>query len=132
MVVFQITQKKSQKSLIYSFQPYNVSDKLKAENPSTADPDLTLLNNHVNSKVPANTKFNIPLMNLTDLVSSIKSLDPTKATGLDGISPKVLLQLILQIKIKRKWKPIFKMEQQNTCIGAAQMTCTFTYEKHHP
>ena len=28
-------------------------------------------------------------MNLTELIFSIKSLDPTKATGLDGISPSV-------------------------------------------
>ena len=45
--------------------------------------------------------------------------------------PTMTLQLILQIKIKRKWKPIFKMEQHKTCIDAAKMTCTFTYEKHH-
>ena len=43
-----------------------INDKPKAENQSTADPDLTLLNNHVNIKVQANTKFKIPLMNLTD------------------------------------------------------------------
>ena len=67
-----------------------ISDKLKAEQTSeTTSPDFTLLNDHVNSKVPSDVQFKIPLMNLTELIFSIKSLDPTKATGLDGISPRV-------------------------------------------
>ena len=67
-----------------------ISDKLKAEHASDhTSPDFTLLNDHVNNKVPSNIQFKIPLMKLPELISSIKSLDPTKATGLDGISPKV-------------------------------------------
>ena len=43
-----------------------------------------------NEKVPDNIKFTIPLMKNTDLISIIGSLDATKATGLDGITPKIL------------------------------------------
>ena len=67
----------------------SIRDKLKAEETSdTTSPDFTVLNDHVNSKVPSNIQCKVPLMKLTELISSIKSLDTTKATGLDGISPR--------------------------------------------
>ena len=43
-----------------------------------------------NDKKPDNIKFTIPLMKNTDLISIIGSLDATKATGPDGITPKIL------------------------------------------
>ena len=52
--------------------------------------DLIKLTNCVDSKVPSNVKFQIPLMKLLDLISIIGSLDATKATGLDGITAKTL------------------------------------------
>ena len=48
------------------------------------------LTSYLNAKVPDNIKFTIPLMKNTDLISIIGSLDATKATGLDGITPKIL------------------------------------------
>ena len=52
--------------------------------------DLSKLTNYVDSKVPSNVKFQIPLMKLPDLISIIGSLDASKATGLDGITAKIL------------------------------------------
>ena len=52
--------------------------------------DLSKLTNYVDSKVPSNMKFQIPLMKLPDLVSIIGSLDASKATGLDGITANIL------------------------------------------
>ena len=42
------------------------------------------------NKVPADVKFTIPLMKLSDLKSCINSLDASKAIGLDGISPRII------------------------------------------
>ena len=44
----------------------------------------------MNGKVPADVHFKIPLMKLAYLKSSINSLDATKATGLDGLTPKII------------------------------------------
>ena len=43
-----------------------------------------------NSLIPSHVYFKIPLIKLPDLITCMKTLDPTKATGLDGISPKIL------------------------------------------
>ena len=66
--------------------------------------DWDTLNSYVRSKVPENVYFQIPLMTHDELLSSIRSLDSTKATGLDGIMQKnikfssdVLVHLILKI-----------------------------------
>ena len=40
-------------------------------------------------RIPQNTKFRIPSVKLADLMACIKSLDATKASGLDGISPRI-------------------------------------------
>ena len=52
--------------------------------------DLSKLTNYVDSKVPSYVKFQIPVMKLPDLISIIGSLDATKATGLGGITSKIL------------------------------------------
>ena len=52
--------------------------------------DFDKLTYYVNAKAPDNIKSTIPLMKNTDLRSIIGSLDVTKATGLDGITPKIL------------------------------------------
>ena len=68
-----------------------ISDKLKAEKskPSTQT-NHEKIKEHVDNKVPADVHFRIPLMKLADLKSSINSLDSTKATGLDGVTPKII------------------------------------------
>ena len=67
-----------------------ISEKLVSEHPQQNLPfDFDKLMSYVNSKVPDNIKFTIPLMKSTDLRSIIGSLDVTKATGLDELSPKI-------------------------------------------
>ena len=68
-----------------------ISKKLMSEHPQQDIPfDFDKLTSYVNAKVPDSIKFTIPLMKNTDLISIIGSLDATKATGLDGITPKIL------------------------------------------
>lgn len=75
--------------LIFFF--YSISDKLKADNPTDeVNFDCETLTNYVNSKVPNGVKFKIPLMKHEELLASIKSIDTTKASGLDGITPRIL------------------------------------------
>lgn len=52
--------------------------------------DPSKLNDYISGKIPESVEFSIPLMKLADLKSALKSLDVTKATGLDGITPKIL------------------------------------------
>ena len=69
----------------------SISDKLKEESRDDTLPyDFSKLNAYVESKIPQNVTFQIPFMKLNDLLSIINSLDPNKATGLDGISAKLL------------------------------------------
>ena len=66
-------------------------EKLMSEHPQQILPfDFDKLAYYVNAKVPDNIKFTIPLMKNTYLRSIIGSLDVTKATGLYGITPKIL------------------------------------------
>ena len=44
------------------------------------------LSQFANSLIPHDVCFEIPLMKLSDLITSIKALDPTKPIGLDRIS----------------------------------------------
>ena len=48
------------------------------------------LNDHVKSRIPENVQFKIPKIKLPDLICILKSLDVTKATGLYGLSPRIL------------------------------------------
>ena len=68
-----------------------ISEKLMSKHPQQDIPiDFDKLTSYINAKVPDNDKFTIPLMKNTDLISIIGSVDVTKATGLDGITPKIL------------------------------------------
>ena len=44
----------------------------------------------VNARVPENINFKIPLINIPSLTEALKSLDMSKATGLDCLSPRIL------------------------------------------
>ena len=69
----------------------SISDKLKEQSRDDTLPYyFSKLNAYVESKIPQNVTFQIPFMKLNDLLSIINSLDPNKATGLDGISAKLL------------------------------------------
>ena len=54
----------------------------------TIEPDK--LKNYVNSKVPENVSFQIPYITSEQVLSFINKLDPTKATGVDGLGPKII------------------------------------------
>ena len=40
--------------------------------------------------LPSEVEFRIPFMKQHDVISNVQSLDITKATGLDGMTPKIL------------------------------------------
>ena len=72
-----------------------ISNKLKSEYPTNnITCDLIKLDNYINTKVPNEVSFCIPLLKPSDLISTIKALDVTKATGLDGLSAKILKTLV--------------------------------------
>ena len=70
----------------------NISDTLKASEQAKecTDFDFQTLRNYTETLIPPNIYFRIPAINISTLISTIKSLDTSKATGLDGLSPKVL------------------------------------------
>lgn len=70
----------------------NISDRLKASSPNNSQRknDFQKLKNYIDNLIPENTNFKIPFMQENELITTIKKLDSTKATGLDGISAKIL------------------------------------------
>ena len=52
------------------------------------------ISNLVENKVPADTYFSIPFITSEQVSTYINKLETSKATGLDGLSPRVL-----------KWQP---------------------------
>ena len=54
----------------------------------TMEPDK--LRNFVESKIPENVSFKIPLITSEQVLSFINKLDPAKATGVDGLGPKII------------------------------------------
>ena len=71
----------------------NISDRLKASQKTSSTSEgcgFRKLEEFVKSHVPHNTKFKIPFINILSLTTAIKSLDTSKATGFDGLSPKIL------------------------------------------
>ena len=73
----------------YIFFFPKINEILVSEHPQQNLPfDFDKLMSYLNLKVTDNIKFTIPFMKSTDLRSIIGSLDVTKTTGLDGITPK--------------------------------------------
>ena len=71
----------------------NISETIQKATPDTSQSteyDPSKLNEHVNSRIPNNVFFKIPTLTMNNLKSTLNSLDATKATGLDGISPRIL------------------------------------------
>lgn len=52
--------------------------------------DLTKLKSYISSKIPNNISFNVPYITVDSVSESISGLNSSKATGLDGIGPRVL------------------------------------------
>ena len=67
-----------------------VSDRLIKDKRPFSDRIADVLKEFINSKKPENIHFNVPLIKPDELKSILKSLDPSKSTGIDGISPKML------------------------------------------
>ena len=59
-------------------------------NSDTNDLDVTKLQEFVNDKVPENIHFSMPFITIDQVASYIHLLDPSKATGLDGLCPKII------------------------------------------
>ena len=67
-----------------------VSDILITDKRPFSDRIADVLQEFINSKKPENIHFNVPLIKSDELKSILKFLDPSKSTGIDGISPKML------------------------------------------
>ena len=69
-----------------------ISNKLKSEHPQDS-PEYDAVNldtcNYIKNKIH-DIQFSIPFMKLSDLITAMKSLDVTKAIGLDSLTPKIL------------------------------------------
>ena len=69
-------------------------DEIKIGNETYSDPidtpDFNKLNDYVNSKVPSHIHFSIPHITIKQVTDFIRGLSPTKATGLDGLGPRIL------------------------------------------
>ena len=67
-----------------------VSDRLIKDKRPFNDRNAVKIMEFVNSRKPENVHFKVPLIKSDDLKSILNSLDPSKSTGIDGISPKML------------------------------------------
>ena len=59
-------------------------------NTDSNDLNVTKLQTYVNEKVPDDILFSIPSITTEQVLSCINILDPSKATGLDGLGPKII------------------------------------------
>ena len=69
----------------------NISERLKASSSNNSQPknDFLELKDYIDNLIPRNTNFKIPFMQENELIATIKKLDSSKATGIDGISAKI-------------------------------------------
>ncbi|MCG7876956.1 MAG: reverse transcriptase family protein, partial [Candidatus Thiodiazotropha endolucinida] len=81
----------SPNSIINRLNSYfaNISERLKIHDASH-EYDFQKLQNYINNLIPSHVFFKIPTVNISELINTIKSLNVSKATGLDGLSPKIL------------------------------------------
>ena len=79
----------NEKDLTQHFNNYfvNVASKLKEP---IVNSEFEHLNTFVQSKVPSNVEFKIPLTNVGFVRNFLSNLNVSKATGLDNIGPKIL------------------------------------------
>ena len=67
-----------------------VNDRLIKDKRPFRDHNADVLKEFINSKKPENIHFNVSLIKSDELKSILKFLDPSKSTGIDGISQKML------------------------------------------
>ena len=68
----------------------SVAEQFQDNNSNVSNSDHDKIRLFVNSKVPSNTSFNIPFITTEQVSTYIKRLDSSKATGLDGLGPRLL------------------------------------------
>ena len=59
-------------------------------NDPAVHPDLNKLKTFVESKVPAHVHFTVPYITPEEVNAFLHTLDPTKATGIDGLGTRIL------------------------------------------
>ena len=73
---------------------FNISDSWKAaqnnDHNNKNKEDFEKLKTYIEMLLPSEVEFRIPFMKQHDVISNVQSLDTTKATGLDGMTPKIL------------------------------------------
>ena len=68
----------------------SISEYINTNDVITSAPDLTKLEAFISSKIPLDTFFRIPKITVNQVSEFINGLNPAKATGLDGIGPRIL------------------------------------------
>ena len=68
-----------------------VSDRLIKDKRPFSGRNANVIKEFINSKKPENIHFNVSLIKSDELKSFLKSLDPSKSAGIDGINPKILV-----------------------------------------
>ncbi|MBL0687420.1 MAG: hypothetical protein JJV94_06320 [Sulfurospirillum sp.] len=67
-----------------------IVDKYVPSGNDTPPPDYSHLKNFIQSKIDPNEKFSIPLITQDKVTKLLANLEENKATGLDGVSAKLL------------------------------------------
>lgn len=67
-----------------------ISKRINQNESVSSTPDYIKIKNFVFNKVPEHIFFQIPLITPSQVSAFIHKLDPWKATGLDGVGPRVL------------------------------------------
>ena len=68
----------------------SVCEQSKADSEPSERPDYTKLEDYVQSKIPSHVYFTVPHITIQQVSEFMHSLDPAKATGLDGLGPRIL------------------------------------------
>ena len=68
----------------------SISEYINTNDVITSAPDLTKLETYISSKIPLDIFFRIPKITVNQVSEFINGLNPAKATGLDGIAPRIL------------------------------------------
>ena len=70
----------------------NIIERLKVSSSNNSQPknDFQKLKDYIDNLISRNTNFKIPFMQENELITTIKKLHSSKATGIDGISAKIL------------------------------------------
>ena len=68
----------------------SVCDHFNTHSDPVDTPDFNKLNEYISSKVPSHISFTVPHITTQQVLEFIHGLNPNKATGLDGIGPRIL------------------------------------------